>query len=227
MEYQKGFIEIILIIAIGLAVLFGGAIYSIVSQNLQPAPSPSPTPGYSPVACTMEAKQCPDGSYVGRSGPNCEFAECPKSSPVFCTQDVRQCADGSYVGRVAPACEFAPCPTPTVTGERILLKEGQREGPLLVQKMYANYITGLNYREYPGARKLGREMLDELIANMVEGELGFFEKKYKKYYLADDSSYYLGPKTSAAFMRNKGKRKQRLHDYPYSCWHRGKYRRLY
>src|SRR3989344_4414359 len=131
MEYQKGFIEIILIIAIGLAVLFGGAIYSIVSQNLQPAPSTSPTPGYSPVACTMEAKQCPDGSYVGRSGPNCEFAECPKSSPVFCTQDVRQCADGSYVGRVAPACEFAPCPTPTVTGERILLKEGQREGPLL------------------------------------------------------------------------------------------------
>lgn len=29
------------------------------------------------VACTMEAKQCPDGSYVGRSGPNCEFAACP------------------------------------------------------------------------------------------------------------------------------------------------------
>lgn len=27
--------------------------------------------------CTMEAKQCPDGSYVGRGGPNCEFAECP------------------------------------------------------------------------------------------------------------------------------------------------------
>lgn len=26
-----------------------------------------------PIACTMDAKQCPDGSYVGRSGPNCEF----------------------------------------------------------------------------------------------------------------------------------------------------------
>jgi hypothetical protein len=25
------------------------------------------------VACTLEAMQCPDGSYVGRSGPNCEF----------------------------------------------------------------------------------------------------------------------------------------------------------
>jgi hypothetical protein len=28
-------------------------------------------------ACTMEAKLCPDGSYVGRTGPNCEFAACP------------------------------------------------------------------------------------------------------------------------------------------------------
>lgn len=27
-------------------------------------------------ACTMEAKQCPDGSYVGRVPPNCEFAPC-------------------------------------------------------------------------------------------------------------------------------------------------------
>lgn len=27
-------------------------------------------------ACTQEAKQCPDGSYVGRTGPNCEFASC-------------------------------------------------------------------------------------------------------------------------------------------------------
>jgi len=35
------------------------------------------------VSCTMEAKECPDGSYVGRSGPNCEFAPCPSySTPV-------------------------------------------------------------------------------------------------------------------------------------------------
>lgn len=32
------------------------------------------------IACTMEAKQCPDGSYVGRTGPNCEFAECPSAT---------------------------------------------------------------------------------------------------------------------------------------------------
>lgn len=30
------------------------------------------------VVCTEEAKLCPDGSYVGRTGPNCEFTACPK-----------------------------------------------------------------------------------------------------------------------------------------------------
>lgn len=29
------------------------------------------------VACTLEAKLCPDGSSVGREGPDCEFAACP------------------------------------------------------------------------------------------------------------------------------------------------------
>src|SRR3989344_2213452 len=33
-----------------------------------------------PVACTMEAKICPDGSAVGRTGPDCEFATCPASN---------------------------------------------------------------------------------------------------------------------------------------------------
>lgn len=30
------------------------------------------------IACTMEAKLCSDGSYIGRTGPNCEFAPCLK-----------------------------------------------------------------------------------------------------------------------------------------------------
>lgn len=32
---------------------------------------------YGQVACTQEAKLCPDGSYVGRTGPKCEFKACP------------------------------------------------------------------------------------------------------------------------------------------------------
>ena len=30
------------------------------------------------IACTEEAKECPDGSYVGRTGPRCEFTPCPE-----------------------------------------------------------------------------------------------------------------------------------------------------
>lgn len=37
------------------------------------------------VACTMEAKICPDGSSVGRSGPKCEFAACPTAKPTATT----------------------------------------------------------------------------------------------------------------------------------------------
>ncbi len=35
--------------------------------------------GSGQVACTQEAKLCPDGSYVGRTGPQCEFAACPSN----------------------------------------------------------------------------------------------------------------------------------------------------
>jgi hypothetical protein len=38
-------------------------------------------------ACTEEAKTCPDGSAVGRTGPDCEFAECPSS--VECSDESR------------------------------------------------------------------------------------------------------------------------------------------
>lgn len=38
-----------------------------------------------PVACTADAKLCPDGSYVGRTGTNCEFEECPATNAtVYC-----------------------------------------------------------------------------------------------------------------------------------------------
>ena len=37
----------------------------------------SPIPDNSSVSCTMEAMECPDGSFVGRSGPKCEFTPCP------------------------------------------------------------------------------------------------------------------------------------------------------
>ncbi len=34
------------------------------------------------VVCTQDAMVCPDGSYVGRTGQNCEFSACPSSTIV-------------------------------------------------------------------------------------------------------------------------------------------------
>lgn len=39
------------------------------------------------IACTEEAKICPDGSMVSRGGVNCEFAECPKQNSSVMTKD--------------------------------------------------------------------------------------------------------------------------------------------
>ena len=63
----------LLLIAVGLALMGQGCL----SRSTPPVP-PAPAPFPQPVACTMDARQCPDGSYVGRTGPNCEFV-CPST----------------------------------------------------------------------------------------------------------------------------------------------------
>jgi hypothetical protein len=63
--------RIITIIILALIVL---ALYFIVLRP--PNAAYAPPQVNEPVMCTMDAMQCPDGSYVGRSGPTCEFV-CP------------------------------------------------------------------------------------------------------------------------------------------------------
>ncbi len=62
-------IILVLLILIGLA----GVYYYYPLMTTPVAEVPTPTPQ----ACTQEAKICPDGSSVGRTGPQCDFAECP------------------------------------------------------------------------------------------------------------------------------------------------------
>ncbi len=44
-------------------------------------------------ACTEEAKICSDGSTVGRTGPNCEFAACPKINSILTEEEARTIAE--------------------------------------------------------------------------------------------------------------------------------------
>ena len=60
------------LVAVGIAVLLAAG-YLVLAQ---PLGLPLPQPPGGGVACTEEAKICPDGSAVGRTGPNCQFV-CP------------------------------------------------------------------------------------------------------------------------------------------------------
>lgn len=77
-----------------------------------PSASQPTTPCAGATVCTMEAKICPDGSSVGRTGANCEFAECPAAklanpASVNCknkggVSEIITAADGSQSG----VCKF-------------------------------------------------------------------------------------------------------------------------
>lgn len=83
---MKAFIAVALLVALL-------AVYGCVSQNGNTTP---------PKACTQEAKICPDGSAVGRTGPNCEFAACPIANPP---------ANYTLYGKITigPLCPVEPC----------------------------------------------------------------------------------------------------------------------
>jgi|GEM_PF-6430430 len=97
-------IFMIVLISIGIAIVF------LLTW-------PAGQKGGGAVACTLEARICPDGTAVGRVGPDCEFTPCPvvddtptDNTPQGCPEDAMVCPDGSVVVRKPPACEFEECP---------------------------------------------------------------------------------------------------------------------
>lgn len=74
---NKGFagpgLMILIVVIVGVA----GYFVFVQKFDTQIATSPTPSDG---VFCTQDAKLCPDGSYVGRTGPQCEFTPCPTSA---------------------------------------------------------------------------------------------------------------------------------------------------
>src|SRR4030042_1457774 len=81
-----------------------------------------------PVACTLEAKICPDGYAVGRTGPNCEFAVCPEVKT------------GLLKGKITigPLCPVEPCPVKVpnpYTSRTIILQKqtGEFFPPIILQ----------------------------------------------------------------------------------------------
>jgi hypothetical protein len=74
------------------------------------------------VSCPSDAKVCPDGTVVSRTGLNCTFPACPGepvsptipgqqvSAGAMCSQDTKFCSDGTTLSRTGPNCTFPACP---------------------------------------------------------------------------------------------------------------------
>ncbi|OGZ68388.1 MAG: hypothetical protein A3D44_01830 [Candidatus Staskawiczbacteria bacterium RIFCSPHIGHO2_02_FULL_42_22] len=186
MNIQKGSITILVIIAAIIAFL-GGTSYSLVTKqwgySFNNPLSFFKTSDITQISCTQEAKQCPNGLYVSRSGPRCEFADCPAIAPTEKPNTtVKPCPDETTLSSDG-TCQLIPG-TNTIT-----LGEGQRDSHLLVQKIYPDYITGLNSMGFPVAVEPGRPItlyINQSVSNGctvtltligIQGNTAIFTKK--------------------------------------------------
>ena len=69
---KKGSPLMVIAIILGIVAVLAVVVYVFGAKYF--------TSGSKPTACTQEAMICPDGSSVGRTGLNCEFAPCPTAS---------------------------------------------------------------------------------------------------------------------------------------------------
>jgi hypothetical protein len=68
----------------------GGLLYLYNSEPVEYGDSDS---GIGEIICTADAMLCPDGTYVGRSGPNCEFL-CPSNLSTETSAEVEALCEG-------------------------------------------------------------------------------------------------------------------------------------
>lgn len=168
---QKGFINVLVIIGIGILVVVAGYfIFSRQSVNeINTFSSPTTlrvneqakfSDGLVVTLVEINDSRCESGVvcvWAGELSPRfmllggniSEFKEIRLG-----TMTTGSATQDGYTITLEKATENTATITVTKAGEQaagdqIILREGQREGPLLVEKIYSNYLTGLVYREYP------------------------------------------------------------------------------
>jgi hypothetical protein len=97
---KKNYLATILV-ALSLVILLIAIAYSSsrnagITNDKPVVPSPFSTSTQN-VVCTEEAKLCPDGSYVARTGPHCEFASCPSVNSLLTEPQARVIAEKSCI----------------------------------------------------------------------------------------------------------------------------------
>lgn len=105
------FIGVVALLIAAVAYFMGFVDGRVLFPQATPSPSPevemlvpaSPSPEMT--VCTMDAMMCPDGSYVGRTGPNCEFV---------CPGGTGEATDSATLPQVQPPASMLPTASPSV-----------------------------------------------------------------------------------------------------------------
>lgn len=127
----------ILLAGIALIVLVGVA--GFIYRNALERPR-GPVAG----ACTLDAKICPDGTGVGRSGPSCEFAACPPPNTEFRDAGIAFVVPEGYELRAGPAGDAdmvavyertsTSTPRDTIFIHRYPIPEGKTADEVMLEK---------------------------------------------------------------------------------------------
>lgn len=149
--------KIILNSLLALLVFGGGATAFAISDD-------SVSSSTTGVACTQEARQCPDGSFVGRTGPRCEFAKCPGDQRPKSALEIK---------REAQEKEKMQARLASSSVKRI--EEREEERSELREKMEARLASSSAKREEK------REEVKERVENRIASTSAYrLERKFEK-----------------------------------------------
>ena len=156
-------------IILGLAVItLTVAYFSLPWGQLFPSPKRVQT---GTIACTMDAKLCPDGSSVGRVAPRCEFAPCSPSITSPTTKGWKNYVNNTLKFQVKYPSNYFE----SIEGKAILLKNSENTGVyrLIIIDNPQN-LTPLEYINYIKSRENEPESmlvlsLQPIIVNGVQG----------------------------------------------------------
>ena len=97
------------------------------------------------IACTLEAKICPDGSAVGRTGPKCEFAKCP---------DVTETGSGIQgvvlLGPICPVERIPPDPACAPRAYETTLMVTSLDGAYVIKEFRSDREGKFRFAMSPG-----------------------------------------------------------------------------